>query len=70
MIGTHDNSRTLWNRKPHKVFDHPDSAVPEDASGEEDQVDVVKVQGEGEDHHAEEGEAVDNQSGHPVKQRR
>lgn len=38
----------------------------EDAGGEEDQVDAVTVQGEGEDHHAEEGEAVDNQSGHLV----
>lgn len=41
--------------------------VPECSSGEEDQVDVL-VQSEGENHHADEGQAVHSQSGHPARQ--
>lgn len=41
--------------------------VPQDSSSEEDQVDVVQVQSEGEDHHAQKRQAVHDQSRHPVK---
>lgn len=41
--------------------------VPQDSSSEEDDIDVVEVQGEGEDHHAQKRQAVHDQSRHPVK---
>ena len=39
--------------------------VPQDSSRDEDQVDVVEVQGEGEDHHAQKRQAVHDQGCNP-----
>lgn len=44
--------------------------VPQDSSSEEDDIDVVEVQGEGEDHHAQKRQAVHDQSRHPVKKKK
>lgn len=41
--------------------------VPQSSSSEEDQLDVVEVQSESEDYHAQKRQDVHDQSRHPVK---